>query len=176
MVQPCPSGTFPYIILPRDNFYILAERYNTTVEAISAANPGIEPNNLSVGQSICMPATKPPNPCPCGSRIYLVQAGDSLYSIAQKYNVPFDVLYTANIGLDPANLQIGQAVCIPQLPACPANSVAYAIEPGDSYYTLSKVTGVPIHDLIIANPGIDPNNLQAGQVICLPYRPTPTLY
>lgn len=176
MSLECPSGTFPYIILPGDNYVVLAERYHTTVAAISAANPGVDPNRLYVGQAICMPALPPAGPCPCGSKIYLVQAGDSFYSIAQKFNVPFDVFYNANSGLDPANLQIGQAVCIPQLPACPVNSIAYAIEPGDTYYGLSRDTGVPIQDIIVANPGIDPNNLQVGQVICLPYRPIPTPY
>ena len=176
MALQCPTDTVPYIILPGDTFNILAQRYNTTVAAIAAANPGINPNNLQVGQAICMPALEPPTPCPCGSRIYLVQAGDSFYSIAQKFNVPFDVFHSVNSGLDPANLQIGQAVCIPSLPACPVNSIPYAIEPGDTYYGLAKITGVPVNDLIIANPGVDPNSLQVGQVICLPYRPIPTPY
>ena len=174
MVHQCPSGTFPYIILPGDSFSVLARRYNTSVEAIRAANPGIDPNNLQVGQRICMPALEPHAPCPRGSKIYLAQAGESFYSIAEKFNVPFDVLLSANPGLDLANLQIGQAICIPPLPACPDNSIPYAINPGDTYYTLSMFTGVSINDLILANPGVDPNNLQVGQVICLPYRPVPT--
>jgi peptidoglycan endopeptidase LytF len=176
MYLQCPMGTFPYIIQTGDTFHTLAERYNTTVKAIAAANPGINPNNLQIGQAICMPAIKPPVTCPSGSRIYLVQAGDSFYSIALKFNIPFDVLYSANSSLDPANLQIGQAVCIPSLPACPLNSIPYVIEPGNTYYSLAKIVGLPVDELIMANPGIDPNNLQVGQVICLPYRPTPTLY
>lgn len=176
MEPQCPSGTFPYIIMPGDDFSTLAQRYNTSVAAIAAANPGINPTNLQVGQAICMPALSPPNPCPCGSKVYLVQAGDSFYSIAQKFNIPFDVFYSANIGLNPANLQIGQAVCLPSLPACPNNSIAYAIEPGDTYFSLAKFAGVTVDQIIAANPGVDPNNLQVGQVICLPYRPAPTPY
>ena len=176
MNRDCPTGTFPYIIQSGDTFYSLANRYNTSVTAIANANPGIDPDNLAIGQAICMPAIAPPAPCPCGSRIYLVQAGDSLYSIAEKFNIPFGVLYSANPGVDAANLHIGQALCLPSLPACPANSVAYAVRPGDTYYSLAKIVGLPVDELIMANPGIDPNNLQVGQVICLPYRPAPTPY
>lgn len=175
-MQPCPSGTVTYIVLPGDTYYGLAQRYSSTVAAIIAANPGVDPNNLQIGQAICLPAIMPPNPCPYGSKIYLVQAGDSFYSIAQKFNIPFDVFYMANSGLNPANLQIGQAVCIPMLPACPVNSIPHAIQPGETYYSLAQIYGVPVNDIIMANPGIDPNNLQVGQVICLPYRPIPTPY
>lgn len=176
MMYSCPTGTVTYIVLPGDTYYGLAQRYNTTVTAISAANPGVDPNNLQIGQAICLPAIMPPNPCPCGSKIYLVQAGDSFYSIAQKFNIPFDVFYMANSGLDPANLQIGQAVCIPMLPACPVNSIPHAIRPGETYYSLAQIYGVSVNDIIMANPGVDPNNLQVGQLICLPYRPIPTPY
>ncbi|HEX2952800.1 MAG TPA: LysM peptidoglycan-binding domain-containing protein [Bacillota bacterium] len=165
----CPPGTFPYIIQTGETLGTLAGRYNTSVVKIVAANPGIDPNSLTVGQAICMPAISPPNSCPCGSRIYLVQAGESLYSIAQKFNTPFSVLYSANTGLDPANLQIGQAICLPPIPACPLQSVPYAIHDGETYATISYYTGITIDELIAANPGINPNNLQAGQVICLPY-------
>ena len=84
----CPIGTFTYIIQTGDTFSTLAELYNTSVEAIMAANPGIDPNDLHVGQAICLPALQPPVPCPCGSRIYLVKAGDSFYSIARKIRHP----------------------------------------------------------------------------------------
>jgi peptidoglycan DL-endopeptidase LytF len=176
LAQACPTGTVTYVVQPEDTLYGLANRYNTSVARIAAANPGIDPDALQVGQAICVPAIPPPLPCPCGSKIYLVQPGDSFYSIAQDFNIPFDVLFAANPGLDPANLQPGQALCLPSLPACMANSIAYAIKPGDTYYRLAGFTGVPVADIIAANPGVDPDNLQAGQVICLPYRPIPTLY
>ncbi len=61
----CPSGSFPYTIKSGDTLYALARKYNTTVEAIMRINPGIDPNNLQIGQVICIPQAAPPVPsCP----------------------------------------------------------------------------------------------------------------
>lgn len=51
----CPTGTFAYIIRSGDTFFVLAERFNTTVNAIQRANPNVNPNALQVGQRICIP-------------------------------------------------------------------------------------------------------------------------
>jgi murein DD-endopeptidase MepM/ murein hydrolase activator NlpD len=52
-----------HIVEPRDTLYTLAQRYGTTVQAIAAANPGIDPNNLYIGQEIIIwPGYRNPNP------------------------------------------------------------------------------------------------------------------
>ena len=107
----CPGGT-PYAIRPGDTLFALASRFNTTVSAILAANPGINPNNLQVGQIICIPVAPGPVPCP-GGTIYVVQPGDTLFLIAQRFGVPLQTLIAANPGIDPLRLQIGQTLCIP---------------------------------------------------------------
>lgn len=53
----CTIGTFSYKIQPNDTLWQLAQRYNTTINAISAANPEINLNYLYVGQIICIPST-----------------------------------------------------------------------------------------------------------------------
>jgi LysM repeat protein len=50
----CPGGTL-YTIRPGDTIFALAQRFGTTVQAIIAANPGIDPLNLQIGQVICIP-------------------------------------------------------------------------------------------------------------------------
>jgi len=44
-----------YRIRPGDTFYIIARRYGTSVSSIITANPGVNPNNLRVGQEIIVP-------------------------------------------------------------------------------------------------------------------------
>ncbi|HZK35200.1 MAG TPA: LysM domain-containing protein, partial [Bacillota bacterium] len=110
----CPQGTMPYIVQSGDTFYKLAARFNTTVEAIIAANPGVNPNMLMVGQQICIPGTTPPpTTCPSGTTAYTVRAGDTFFSIARAHNVSVDALIAANPGVNPDRLQIGQIICIP---------------------------------------------------------------
>ncbi len=48
--------------------------------------------------------------------------------------------------------------------------IYYTIRPGDTLFTIAQRFNVPVQEIINANPGIDPNNLQIGQVICIPRR------
>ena len=52
-------GTFAYIIQADDTFWNLAERYDIDVQAIYAVNPGVDLNNLVVGQVISVPGVPP---------------------------------------------------------------------------------------------------------------------
>ena len=49
------SGTFIYTVRHGDTLWLLADRYNTTVEDIINLNPGIDPDRLAVGQQLCLP-------------------------------------------------------------------------------------------------------------------------
>lgn len=56
---PCPENAVMHVILAGDTFWKLAKRYGTTVEAIEAANPNIDPLNLQIGETICVPTGIP---------------------------------------------------------------------------------------------------------------------
>ncbi len=179
----CPG--FNYTIRAGDTFFTLAQRFGTTVAAIQAANPGVNPNNLQIGQVICIPTRPAPGPpptpvCPNGF-LYTVQAGDTYFRLAQRFGTTVAAIQAANPGVDPNNLQIGQVICIPTRPApgpppptpvCP-NGFLYTIQAGDTYFRLAQRFGTTVAAIQAANPGVDPNNLQIGQVICIPVSPAP---
>lgn len=172
--RTCPSGSFPYTIKAGDTLYLLAIRYNTTVSAIMRLNPGIDPNNLQIGQVICIPGTAPQPGCPSGSFAYTIRAGDTLYMLAIRYNTTVEAIIRLNPGIDPNNLQIGQVICIPM--GCPApecDGLYYVVKAGDTLYSIAMRYNVTVAELIKANPGIDPNNLQIGQIICIPEKSSP---
>jgi len=50
-----PGETIEYTIQQGDTLFELAKRYSTTVNAIMQANPGIQPENLKIGQVIKIP-------------------------------------------------------------------------------------------------------------------------
>ncbi|MCG8515490.1 MAG: DUF3794 domain-containing protein [Halanaerobiales bacterium] len=52
----CPPSYIVYVVQPGDTLWKIARRYRTTVDALIAANPGIDPNNLMIGQKICVPS------------------------------------------------------------------------------------------------------------------------
>ncbi|MEH7288794.1 N-acetylmuramoyl-L-alanine amidase [Priestia megaterium] len=60
--------------------------------------------------------TPTPNPSPSepGTKTYTIKQGDTLYSIAQKYNITVQALQEANTELsDPLTLQVGKTIVIP---------------------------------------------------------------
>jgi LysM repeat protein len=173
MSMQCPPGTFTYVIRSGDNFYRLAPRFNTTVDAIVAANPGVNPNALQIGQTVCIPGTAPtPAGCPAGSTSYVIRAGDTLYAIAQRYNTTVNEIIAINPGINPNALRIGQTVCIPGTPplpsTCPAGTFSYVIRAGDTLGQIGRRFNVSLSDIIAVNPGLNPSNLQIGMVICIP--------
>lgn len=54
-MPPCQAGTYPYIIRSGDSLWIIAQHFNTNIQEIMSANPGLDINHLSIGQVICIP-------------------------------------------------------------------------------------------------------------------------
>lgn len=165
--RQCPSGTAAYTIRAGDTLYLIAQRFNTTVQAILAANPGVVPESLYIGQVICIPQTQPI--CPAGSTTYVVRSGDTLAAIARRFNTTVQALLAANPGIIPERLYIGQVICVPQpVSGCPIGSSPYEIKGGDTLANIAARFNIPLRDLLNANPGVVPERLYIGQVICIP--------
>ena len=118
------------------------------------------------------------NSCPTGSIGYTVGPGDSFYKIAGRLGTSVAVLTTLNPGVNSAALQVGQQICVPKSatgttsPPC-SGGITYTMQPGDTYYSLAGRYGLTVQALRNANPGLDPNRLNAGQTICIPAAPPP---
>lgn len=52
--------------------------------------------------------------------------------------------------------------------SCPQGTRPYTIAAGDTFYAISRRFNVPLDSLLQANPGVDPDRLMIGQVICVP--------
>ncbi len=102
-----PLGTFSYTVQPGDALYEIARRYNTTVENIVAVNNIPNPNQISIGQTLMIPASPPE------AIIYTVQPGDALYSIAQQFGTNIENILAFNYLPNPDMLYIGQQLVIP---------------------------------------------------------------
>lgn len=107
--------------------------------------------------------------------VYTVAAGDTLYTIAEKYDLPVSLLMKVNCIDNPYNLQIGTKLCIPgdpsqlQTPPVPAPSMQiHTVAAGDTLYLIAKMHGVKLDDIMAANPNIDPYNLMIGSELNIP--------
>lgn len=168
-VRQCPPGTVPYTIKPGDTLYRLAIQFNTTVPAITAANPGINPFLLRIGQQLCIPAPGAPV-CP-GGNTYVIRPGDTFYAIARFFGISLYDLLEANPSVDPNRLFVGQVICIPLATppvTCPLGIFPYVVQRGDTFYSIAARFGVTVQALQLANRGINPNALLVGQKLCIP--------
>ncbi len=171
----CPPGSFVYSIKAGDTLFRLAQTYNTTVNAIIAANPGINPNGLRIGQGICIPGAAPVA-CPEGSFPYVIRSGDTLFSLARQYRSTVAAIIAINRGINPNALFVGQTICIPGVTpvVCPEGSFSYTVQQGDTLFALARRFGTTVAAINALNPGLDPSSLQIGRIICIPGAPPVT--
>lgn len=111
-----------YQIKSGDTCYQLALSRGCPLESFLQLNPGINCNNLQIGQIVCLSSgvvIYPVNPTTafpisygtCYS-YYTIKAGDLCYDIANRYGIQLYFLYTYNPGINCENLQIGQQICL----------------------------------------------------------------
>lgn len=116
IIPPSPdTGFTEYVVRAGDTLWLLAQRYNTTVDAIKSLN-GLTGNDLRIGQVLKIPTKGTPD----GSYFeYVVRSGDTLWLLAQRYNTTVDAIQNLN-GLSGSALSVGQILRIPSSGAAPA--------------------------------------------------------
>ncbi len=108
-LSPCTY----YTVQRGDTLYSIARRYGTTVQAIAQANGILNPSRIYAGQVLCIPSGWAPPPLTGG--YYIVQRGDTLYSIALRYGTSVWAIVMANNISNPSLIYPGQALLIPGL-------------------------------------------------------------
>jgi len=83
-----------YNIRHGDTLYSISRRYNVPIALIINANPFAEVYNLQIGEAICIPVIKPSKPMDFTT--YLVEEGDTIRSILDKFGIELDHLLHHN--------------------------------------------------------------------------------
>lgn len=100
---------------------------------------------------------------------YTVVSGDTLYSIAKKFNTTTDELKKLN-NLSTNSLRLGQVLKIPstteQIQELPQKNT-YKVKKGDSLYQIAKNYNITVEELKKIN-NLNNNVLSIGQIIILP--------
>lgn len=105
-------------------------------------------------------------PCESG-RYYRVSPGETLFTIAAKMGIAMEELEELNPEVNWQNLQIGQLLCLPGERPCPSG-IYWVVEAGDTLFLIARETGTTVEEIMKLNPHIQPENLQIGQILCLP--------
>lgn len=125
------SGGLTYTVQSGDTLAAIADRFNVTVDQIIAANNITNADVISIGQQFIIPTgsgggtgsgTAPSGASASGAtgttspdgNTYTVASGDSLASIANRFNVSLDDLLEANPDIENQDvISIGQVLNIP---------------------------------------------------------------
>jgi LysM repeat protein len=106
---PPASGTTYHTVQAGENLYRIAKRYGVTVEAIMAANGIADARSLKVGQVLLIPVGGGTT----GTGAYIVQPGDTLYSIAKRFGTTVEILAALNDLAPPYTIKVGQSLVVP---------------------------------------------------------------
>ncbi len=124
---------------------------STQAEASSPAGP----SNQSAG---------PPQ-----ETTHVVQRGETLFSIAERYGATVNGLAHANGLADPTRIYVGQRLVIPSAALGDRLTTrSHVVQLGDSLAHIARRHGVSWQSLAGVNRLVSPGGLQAGQVIRVP--------
>jgi LysM repeat protein len=160
------GNVFVYIVARGDTLRSLATRFNTTVDALLAANTDIiNPNVIYEGQhlTVYVSSTPPPptTPPPSSGGTYYVVKGDTLRKIAAKFNTTVDAILRVNPQIyNPNIIYVGQAITIPAAPT------AHVVQRGETLRIIAGKYGTTVDAILKLNSNIrNPNLIYVGQII-----------
>lgn len=168
--------------------WYISRKYDVDVEDIYKHNAGSE-KQLIVGSIIRVPVIKEDADIEKKSEdkdfsYHEVQPGNTLYSLARRFNVTVEDILNNNPALRDGNLLPGTKVRIPKISESatlgePAGikqegmiqGEAYTyheIRPGQTLYSISRLYQVDLEVVRNANPDVDTNDLKPGYMLRVP--------
>ena len=111
-----------YTVQPGDSLADIAALYSTTEEELLRLNDLPEPSLLYTGQTIVVPLLSAPAPeppvaaSPPAANVHVVEEGETLSTIAERYGTTVDELLSLNDVPDPNNVLVGQPLILPEPP------------------------------------------------------------
>jgi murein DD-endopeptidase MepM/ murein hydrolase activator NlpD len=135
-----PLPTTVHVVERGETLLSIAQKYSTTVDAITHTNGIADPRNIYVGQRLRIPdggadaSTMEVVP-------YVVQAGDTVSSIARRYGTTWQTLVHINALLSPNSIYPGLIIQVPRVTSANEMRVSspwttggliYAVRPDDT--------------------------------------------
>lgn len=150
-----------YTVKKGDTLYSISKKQNIPIDTIIKLN-NLTSSNLEIGQQLKL---KSDSNNSSNKNQYIVQRGDTLYSIALKNNTTVDKLRELN-NLNTNTLTIGQILALPIETNIEEYDI-YIVKKGDSLWSISRKFNIDINDLIELN-NLKDLTLQINQSILVP--------
>ncbi|MCI8346539.1 MAG: LysM peptidoglycan-binding domain-containing protein [Bacilli bacterium] len=168
-----------YIVVKGDSLYTISKKFGLTVDELMKYN-NLSSTSLQIGQILKIPSTSDDSGGVIITPIYenyTVKKGDSLYTIAKRFNTTVEQIKKDN-NLTSTNLSIGQVLKIKVgeetigVEECygegfqdvEKNYITYTVKKGDNLYTIAKNYNTSVGNIKKLNNLVS-DNLSIGQVL-----------
>lgn len=136
-----------YTIRKGDSFSKIAKNNGVSLKALLAANKGVNPNRLKIGQRITLPGN---------SKVTKTTATETT---------------KPNLGQLPATIKPGKSIVTTTETTNTSTTTttrSYTIQAKDTLYQISRKNKISVAKILELNQGLSPNKLRIGQSIKLP--------
>ena len=154
-----------YIVQSGDSLWSISKKYKIGVNKLKEIN-NLNNDLLSVGQKLLVKDTSSSEDV---GVYYTVKSGDTLYGIANEYNLTVDELKNMN-NLKSNNLSVGQKLLVSgtgEEIIEGSDYDTYVVKSGDNLYSIARRYGVTVDKLKDIN-SLSSNLLSIGQKILVP--------
>ncbi|MBI5488958.1 MAG: LysM peptidoglycan-binding domain-containing protein [Deltaproteobacteria bacterium] len=206
--RPAPgvprSGPLPFVghrVRTRETWTGIAERYDITASDLREANHLPADAELHVGWQLIVPKRmesppddEEPDPGSPQDGTYVVQAGDTLSEIAERFSIPLDDLARWNDLADPSRIRVDMVLVLggedspedaaaegegdepatpPPEPQASASELplpgdVHLVRAGETVSEIADALGLHVRDLLLANPDLNPDRVHPGQELHIP--------
>ena len=155
------STTQKHEVQSGETLYSIARQYNVTVASLLQVNPGLDADHIMAGQSINVPAgaqrsvATPVNQQP-------VQPVQPTQPATQ--SIQQQVLQQVR-----QQVQAQQGVEVPSTPNRPRYKTLHEVKKKETLYSISRLYGITVDQLVDANPDLKKTKLKKGVVLNIPY-------
>ena len=154
-------GSGEYIVKSGDTLWSISKKTGLTVDELKKIN-NLSGNLLSVGQVLNI-SKDDGNQSIDNNNYYIVKKGDTLYSIARKFNIGVNELKKIN-SLSSDILSVGQKILVY---SNNYNNNYYVVKAGDTLYSIARLFNTDVSSLKKIN-NLSDDNLSIGQKLLIP--------
>lgn len=153
------SGSNYYVVKKGDSLWSIARANGLTVDELKSLN-NLSSNVLHVGDTLLISSADSTGNNG-NDNYYVVKSGDTLWSIARKYNLSVNELKALN-NLSSNALSVGQRLIVGK-----ESSNDYVVSAGDTLWAIARKFNVSVDDIKALN-NLSSNNLSIGMTLKIP--------
>lgn len=153
------SGSNYYVVKKGDSLWSIARANGLTVDELKSLN-NLSSNVLHVGDTLLIRSADSTGD-DGNDNYYVVKSGDTLWSIARKYNLSVNELKALN-NLSSNALSVGQRLIVGK-----ESSNDYVVSSGDTLWAIARKFNVSVDDIKALN-NLSSNNLSIGMTLKIP--------